>query len=73
MPLRKKSVVPYFRVSGERREHTFDEAKGRSIPTGVVLPPATRFESIDVRAAEDFATDVYRKENIVCEIHEVAR
>jgi hypothetical protein len=37
------------------------------------LGGCTRFESLTLRDAETFATDVYRSENLVCEIHQHSR
>ena len=62
-------TLPYFRVSGQRLE--VDEKTGKF--TGVVLEPRVRFESLDLGEAERFATDVFRAEEIVLEIHEVPR
>lgn len=74
--MRKRHVIgtnAYFTVTGERVEYALDEAKGQMKPTGRVLSPHVRFSSMSLQSAEIFATDVYRRENIVCEIHEVPR
>ena len=66
-------TVPYFSVSGQRREVVTDEASGKLIDSGVVLESGIRFECLRLQDAEGFATDVYKREGIVCEIHEVSR
>ena len=58
---------PYFRVSGERRTLSEDGT------TVVVLPPHTRFESMELGDAERHATGIFKSEGIVCEIHEHTR
>jgi hypothetical protein len=63
----------YFAVTGERLRFEYDEKSGTSRPTGETLPKATRFEAISVHDAEDFATRVYKREGLVCEIHEIYR
>lgn len=57
-----------YSVSGERVMFD-DDAK----PTDQTLPSRIRFESLEVVDAENFATVVYKREGIVCEIHEVTR
>jgi hypothetical protein len=63
----------YFRVSGERREYAIDETTGKLADTGRNLSKRIRFEAMKLHDAEAFATDVYRREGLVCEIHEVFR
>lgn len=71
---KRKHVVgtnPYFRVSGERKEVVLDAEEK---PMGSrVLPSRTRFESLELGDSERFATDVYKREGIVLEIHEMPR
>ena len=73
---RKKKHTPgsnsYFTVSGLRLERILDEQDPSIIRTKE-HPFKIRFASISLRDAENFATDVYKKEAIVCEIHEVTR
>jgi hypothetical protein len=61
-PKSEKRYQPYFSVSGGTK---VVEAEVR------ILPPRVRFESLSLKSAEEFATLVYRNENIVLEIHEV--
>lgn len=62
------STGSYFAVTGPRK--VFDD-DGK--PTGEVLDARLRFEALRVSDAEDFATAVYRREKIVCDIHELRR
>jgi hypothetical protein len=58
----RTEIPPFFyEVSGERKteERTF--------------PKSVRFSSIYLAEAERFATDVYKREGLVCEIHEITR
>jgi len=55
----------YFSVFGPRLQ--FDE-DGK--PTGYTEPPRPRFASVYENQAVDFAQGVYRRENIILEIHE---
>ena len=65
----EKRYKPYFRVSGERKELL--KLPDGTFGYGVTGAPCVRFECLELRAAEAFATDVYRDENLICEIHEV--
>jgi len=67
-----KSTGTYFEVRGPRREIAVSP-KGTLEYTGAVLPAGLRFEALSVRDAESFASGVFRREKIVCEIHEVRR
>ena len=60
------STLPYFRVSGGEKKEIVEDKE-------TLLPSRTRFESLSLADAENFARGVYREENIVLEIHEVSR
>jgi hypothetical protein len=72
MSIIERGTNSYYEVSGERAEVEWDEKKG-AVLTGIVLPKRVRFQSISQSLAEEFATRVYKLEDIVCEIHEVSR
>ena len=57
----------YYEVSGERVIMS-DDGKNKHNQS-----KRTRFESVSLYEAEQFATAVFKKEGIVCEIHEVRR
>lgn len=63
----------FYRVSGERKEYVLDKETQHEVLTGKVLPLRTRFECLELKNAEAFASDVYRRESIICEIHQVSR
>lgn len=67
-----KSTGTYFEVRGPRREIAVNP-QGALEYTGAILPEALRYESLSVRDAEAFASRVFRREKIVCEIHEMPR
>jgi hypothetical protein len=67
------STGSYYTVSGPRKEVSVNEQSGTLEYTGVMLEARVRFESLELRDAENFASDVYRRENIVLEIHQVDR
>ena len=73
MALVEKGTVSYFEVSGERRVFEYDKGAGKFVDTGVVEEHHVRFSCLVVGDAERFVTDVYHRENIVCEIHQVPR
>ena len=55
----------YYQVSGER-VIVSDDGKNKHRQ-----PKRVRFESVNLHEAEVFATSVFKKEGIVCEIHEL--
>lgn len=57
----------YFEVRGSRAIYRGD------VRTGVTRESFLRFSCVAQRDAELFATDVYRREGIVCTIDEIAR
>jgi hypothetical protein len=63
----------FFQVSGERKEYVIDRTTGQEVATGKILPTRVRFETRNVKEAEQYASDVYRREGIICEIHQVQR
>ena len=71
--LLKQGTAPYFSCSGTRAEFKWDEKKGREVSTGVTLPERVRLETIRLWEAEEFVTDVYKRENVLLAIHEVQR
>lgn len=63
----------YYRASGPRREFELDEGSGTLKPTGRTLSESIRFEALRLSDVEAFATDVFRRENIVLTLEEVPR
>ena len=61
----------YFTVSGQKLVVDRDD-DGKEIDRKI-LPSRLRFESLEQKDAEAFASDVYRHEKIVLEIHEITR
>lgn len=64
-------TLPYYRVSGERKETIMGEDDK---PLGTrIVEARVRFESLSLDAAQQFATAVFRSENLIMEIHEMTR
>jgi hypothetical protein len=63
----------YLEVSGPRKEFVWDEAKGHEVLTGVEFPDRVRLQTLRLSEAEEFVSRVYKRENILCAIHEVTR
>lgn len=58
----------YYTVTGERVLFREDE-RGKRIETARI-PSAVRFSTVRLGDAQHFATDVFRRERVTCEIHE---
>lgn len=71
--LKEKHQGVFYRVSGKRKIFALDEKTGEPVDTGRILKERTRFESLKLSEAEAFATEVYKREDIMCQIHEVQR
>lgn len=69
--MKEKFQGAFYRVSGKRKVEVQNE-KGEPIGTKV-LKERTRLEALKIHEAEAFATEVYKREGIMCEIHEVPR
>ena len=69
--LKEKHVGVFYKVSGKRKVEVQND-KGEVVDSRVVRE-RTRFEALALRDAEAFATEVYKREGIMCQIHEVAR
>lgn len=62
----------FFQVRGQRA--IFQEnADGKPRRVGTTSQNFLRYESLFQHDAENFATDVYRRENIICTIDEVSQ
>lgn len=62
------SSAGYYEVTGERVAFGDD---GKPME-GPLLAKRARFQTVSHTAATQFVNDVYKRENIICEIHEIS-
>lgn len=75
--LKEKHAGKFYQVTGKRKIEVFEiDHQGRITDKLLgkrTLPERIRLETLSVREAEIFATDVLKHEGIMCEIHEITR
>lgn len=63
----------YFQVRGQRAIFHEREDNGKPVRTGTTPDQHLRYEALFQRDAEGFATEVFKREQIICTIDEVFR